>query len=94
MQINDLKEQARKLGYKLVKISKEPCGNASVEWSQAPDWANWWIMDSSGLAFWCKQRPKLEEDYFLFKSNYVAEKAPEFGYSLLNWNKSLTKRAK
>jgi len=70
------------------------------DWSQAPDWANWWAMDGfSKKANWYIDKPYLDDDYEIesewnidLKTNtetYMC--APSFNYQG-NWQDSLRKR--
>ena len=72
------------------------CG-ASLEewqpdWSQAPDWADYWFMDEDGVFWWSKGQP-----YFLANQvskiviNNSNDIAPSFGYQG-DWRNSLRKR--
>ena len=76
------------------------CG-ASLEewqpdWSQAPEWANWWAFDGfSKRANWYKGKPYLDEDSEI-EDEWNAElgkyhEAPSFGYTG-DWRNSLRKR--
>lgn len=70
------------------------------DWSQAPDWANWWAMDGfSKKANWYIDKPYLDDDSEVelewnidLKTNtetYMC--APSFNYQG-NWQDSLRKR--
>ena len=78
------------------------CG-ASLEewqpdWSQAPEWANWWAMDENKNTRWIYSQ--LEQPYtgdtFLMwfaVGMFDSEDAPSFGYTG-DWRESLRKRPK
>lgn len=70
------------------------------DWSQAPEWANWWAMDGfSEKANWYIDKPYLDDDSKVesewnidLRANaktYI--QAPSFGYQG-NWQDSLRKR--
>lgn len=70
------------------------------DWSQAPEWANWWAMDGlSERANWYIDEPYLDDDSIIEdewnvvlnpqKDSFV--KAPSFNYQG-NWQNSLRKR--
>ncbi len=60
------------------------CG-ASLEewqpdWSQAPEWANWWaIRQNSSDALWCVNKPTVTDDCLL--SHGGCGVAPSFGFT-------------
>lgn len=41
-----------------------PQGVAEPDWSQAPDWANWWAVDADGDAFWYESEPRQGKDHW------------------------------
>ena len=65
-----------------------------VDWSQAPDWANWWAMDSNGICYWYMIEPRLTE---IFPNEWVGcgyptdTQAPSFNYQG-DWKSSLQER--
>ena len=70
------------------------------DWSQAPDWANWWAMDGfSKKANWYIDKPYLDDDSEVESEWNIDLKtdtetyicAPSFNYSG-NWQDSLRKR--
>lgn len=75
------------------------CG-ASLEewqpdWSQAPEWANWWSVDENGTANFSGKKPHIEGHQWVYYSA-AGEKpchieAPLFNYQG-NWQDSLRKR--
>ena len=70
------------------------------DWSQAPDWANWWAMDGfSKKANWYIDKPYLDDDSE-FESEWNIDlktntetymRAPSFNYQG-SWQDSLRKR--
>ena len=80
-------------GYKVVKKS-QLIGNQNVDWSQAPEWANYWLKDGHSDKFWwSKSRPVKDNDLgcFVWGSGYMAEEAPSFGFTGA-WDKSMTSK--
>ena len=76
------------------------CDEWQPDWSQAPDWANWWAMDGfSNQANWYDSEPYIDGDSEIenewnieLKANMETyEKAPSFNYAG-NWQDSLRKR--
>ena len=70
------------------------------DWSQAPEWANWWAMDGfSKKANWYIDKPHLDDDSEVesewnidLKTNTETYMhAPSFGYTG-DWRESLRKR--
>ena len=59
-----------------------------VDWSQAPDWANWWVRMPSGIFMWCASEPIMFDDYV---RTFSSESAPSFNYQG-DWKDSLRKR--
>ena len=80
-------------GYKVVKKS-QLIGNQNADWSQAPEWANYWLKDGHSDKFWwSKSRPVKDNDLgcFVWGSGYMAEEAPSFGFTGA-WDKSMTSK--
>lgn len=70
------------------------------DWSQAPEWAEWWAMDGfSNKANWYKTEPFLDDDAdedsdewnIVLNSSDTYKEASSFGYQG-NWKDSLRKR--
>ena len=59
------------------------------DWSQAPDWANWWAIDKDLVSFWHEDKPKFDEIEF-YQCGMFCD-APRFNYQG-NWQDSLRKR--
>lgn len=60
------------------------------DWSQAPEWVMWWVMDRDGRCSWSNHKP------FVYANSYWASlstttTAPNFGYTG-DWRDSLRKR--
>ena len=68
------------------------------DWSQAPDWANWWAMDENKNTRWIYSQ--LEQPYisdiflrWCAVGMFDSADAPSFGYTG-DWRESLRKRPK
>ena len=66
------------------------------DWSQAPDWANWWAMDENKNTRWIYS--ELEQPYtsdiflrWFALGKFDSADAPSFGYTG-DWRESLRKR--
>ena len=66
------------------------------DWSQAPDWANWWAMDENKNTRWIYS--ELEQPYigdmflrWFAVGRFDSADAPSFGYTR-DWRNSLRKR--
>ena len=66
------------------------------DWSQAPEWANWWAMDENKNTRWIYS--ELEQPYtsdtflrWFALGRFDSEDAPSFGYTG-DWRESLRKR--
>ena len=65
-----------------------------VDWNQAPEWANWWAMDSNGICYWYMTEPRLTET---FPNEWIGGayptdiQAPSFNYQG-DWRDSLQER--
>ena len=58
------------------------------DWSQAPEWANWWCINNIGSALFYDEEPRI------FNNGFFGNKccyAPPFNYPG-NWQESLRKR--
>ena len=58
------------------------------DWSQAPDWAKWWVVDKDGESAWCEEKPIVSDSDFWYGKE---GNAPSFGYTG-DWRNSLRKR--
>ena len=65
------------------------CEEWQPDWSQAPEWANWWATDKDLVSFWHEDRPKFDEIEF-YQCGMFCD-APSFNYQG-NWQESLRKR--
>lgn len=59
------------------------------DWSQAPEWANWWAADKDLVSFWHEDKPKFDEIEF-YQCGMFCD-APSFNYQG-NWKESLRER--
>lgn len=59
------------------------------DWSQAPEWADWWAIDKGLVSFWHEDKPKFDEVEF-YQCGVFCD-APSFNYQG-NWQDSLRKR--
>ena len=59
------------------------------DWSQAPEWADWWAIDKDLVSFWHEDKPKFDEIEF-YQCGMFCD-APRFNYQG-NWQDSLRKR--
>ena len=59
------------------------------DWSQAPEWADWWAIDKDLVSFWHEDKPKFDEVEF-YQCGVFCD-APSFNYQG-NWQDSLRKR--
>lgn len=59
------------------------------DWSQAPEWAEYWVKTISGEYLWCVEKPTMLGEYF--RSLGGSSPAPSFNYQG-NWQDSLRKR--
>lgn len=64
------------------------------DWSQAPEWANWWAMDSNGICYWYMTKPRLAETFpneWISGGGPMDIQAPSFNYQGY-WKDSLQER--
>lgn len=67
------------------------------DWSQAPEWANWWTMDKNKLGIWHNKIPCNKQSThewvidFSLGSDFSYKVSPDFNYQG-NWKDSLRKR--
>ena len=62
-----------------------------VDWSQAPEWANYWAMCSYGGTMWFETEPR-QSTSFWYQPIGDMLPAPNFGWSKDRWKESLVKR--
>ncbi|MEG1695594.1 MAG: hypothetical protein RR282_00695 [Acinetobacter sp.] len=62
-----------------------------VDWSRAPDWANWWAMDKNGVANWYNTEPSIEGIEWVCgrRGDYAQDKLL---HGNLDWRNSLQER--
>lgn len=80
-------------GFILVKKTNR-IGNPSVDFSQAPRWAKYWLKDGHSKKYWWSSvRPKKDMDLecYVWGGQHYVEEAPAFGF-LGTWDKSLTSK--
>ena len=65
------------------------CDEWQPDWSQAPEWADWWAIDKDLVSFWHEDKPKFDEVEF-YQCGVLCN-APSFNYQG-NWQDSLRKR--
>lgn len=63
------------------------------DWSQAPDWAQWWTVDEKSGMWWSDKPTVRQYDcmWFCEEIYWECNKAPTFNYQG-DWRKSLRKR--
>lgn len=91
--LNEAKNQAVPEGFILVKKTNR-IGNPSVDFSQAPRWAKYWLKDGHSKKYWWSSvRPKKDMDLecYVWGGQHYVEEAPAFGF-LGTWDKSLTSK--
>ena len=63
-----------------------------VDWNNAPKWAYFWAMDSTGTAYFYEEEPELNVDKGYFHSDYgYHERCP---YKIPGWERSLQQRSR
>ena len=90
-----LKQNERNHHDELVSIGLEEW---QPDWSQAPDWANWWAMDENKNTRWIYselEQPYISDMFLMWCAigRFDSADAPSFGYTG-NWRNSLRKRPK
>ena len=71
---------------KELKLLKKP------DWSTAPEWANYWAVDLSGLARWYKDEPVGWCSVWVAVGKNRAATNCHLGYQVSDWDKTLQKR--
>lgn len=80
------KEVSEALRQPLVSDEWQP------DWSVAPSWAKWFVMEHTGRHFWLQVKPVRERDYWLHKNREAKfDECGDFGY-VGSWQDSLRKR--
>ena len=76
--------------------SKTEADKPEVDWSQAPEWANYWAMSSykDGLAFWFESEPRQAGWLWIQPEAELGEllPAPDFDWPKDRWKESVVKR--
>ena len=69
-------------------------GQLVIDWSLAPQWAESWAVDRSGIAYWYSDNPPKQARVCWHGDIY--KRAPTFGFenSQIDWKNSLRKRSK
>lgn len=62
-----------------------------IDWSQAPEWAEWWAVGKDAIAVWFDGKPTTSNGYLAFGYALQCDVAPQFNYKG-NWKDSLHKR--
>ena len=62
------------------------------DWSQAPEWAKWWVMTSKGVPIWIDSEPKISDNDFYWCLPRGNIEAPSFNYQG-DWKESLRERS-
>ena len=80
------------------KREKEEAAQWQPDWSQAPEWANWWAMDENKNTRWIYselEQPYISDMFLMWFAigRYSRADAPSFGYTG-DWRNSLRKRPK
>jgi hypothetical protein len=57
-----------------------------IDWSQAPEWANYVAMDKNGDWYWHQEKPQMLKDRFGYSNNQ------QFYKSTMRWRDSLQQR--
>jgi len=87
MQVEADKRKPSRLSEDLKEEEWQP------DWTQAPEWANWWAMDSDKKAYYFKSKPYLGSSIWLMKNvcEYDSSLAPAHNYQG-DWKDSLRER--
>lgn len=75
------------------KERKEIMARKPIDWSEAPDWAEWWAVDSDGLGWWFENKPHIINDPINeIKIWWAAGKLEDDEFDSDNWQQSLVQR--
>ncbi len=58
-----------------------------IDWSNAPDWANYHAFDEGGTGYWYEKSPIMRDNFWSSKGKYL-----QSGYEIPIWKDSLTSR--
>jgi hypothetical protein len=61
-----------------------------IDWTAAPEWAQWVAMDSDGSVWWYEGQPSLAARYWSVSGGQIEQKGTAFGGT--NWRESLRQR--
>ena len=71
---------------------KPPIQQFPVDWNNAPKWAYFWAMDSTGTAYFYEEEPELNVDKGYFHSDYGYHE--RYPYKIPGWERSLQQRSR
>ena len=93
MLVDTMQAEADKRVVKLPDVFFDTKSNEEwqPDWSQAPDWANWWVMTKGGFFAWVDSEPRLSNPHGGWLMSRGKTVAPSFNYAG-NWQDSLRKR--
>ena len=80
-------------GEKRLTVSIDIKKEWQPDWSQAPDWANWWAMDMDKNCYWYEDKLHLGDVEWDRHSIGKSFKSKHYGYTG-DWRNSLRKRPK
>ena len=73
-------------GYVQAKL-KGQAPTPQIDWSKAPEWANYHAFNDDGQGYWFEKQP-ISRSTFWSTNNRLLESP----YKILSWKKSLTRR--
>ena len=73
------------------KTRPEVLDEFQVDWSKAPDWANWWLMQSDGSFHFVGVKPFFDGSLWFTRTDVEWLDAPSFNYQG-DWKDSLQER--
>ena len=88
-----MQDEADKRVIKLpdVFFDTKPNEEWQPDWSQAPSWANWWVMTKGGFFAWVDSEPRLSNPHGGWLMSRGKTVAQSFNYQG-KWQDSLRKR--
>lgn len=63
-----------------------------VDWSKAPEWANWHAFDSNGHGYWYPSKPEMSSTCMVNTHKTIGAKRSGYENNLVHWTGSLAKR--
>ena len=68
-----------------------------IDWSRAPNWANWWAMDANNCGYWFEEKPEIDKNYNWWGSDFKTRAkfdwhANDYNLSGIDWRDTLTRR--